>query len=86
MANELELSLMNLHSPLVQNLSKAERLAIDELKNNKEIIIKSADKGSAVVTMNTLDYIQDLNVTFSAVKGMGLMQIQLDSCLASMKR
>ena len=34
-------------------------MAIEELKNNKEIIIKPADKGSAVVVKNTGDYIKE---------------------------
>ena len=56
MANELDLSLLKVHSPPVQNLTKDERLAMEELKNNTEIVIKPADKGSAVVVMNRSDY------------------------------
>ena len=51
MANELELSLLKVNAPAIQNISKAERQAMEELKNNKEIIIKPADTGSAVVVM-----------------------------------
>ena len=43
------------------NLSNFEYLAIKTLKNNKEIIIKKADKGSATVIMNKMDYIQEGN-------------------------
>ena len=39
------------------NLSKQERLGLTELANNPEIIIKKADKGSAVVVMQTTDYL-----------------------------
>jgi hypothetical protein len=39
------------------NLSKEERAGLNELKNNVDIIIKKADKGSAIVVMNTKDYI-----------------------------
>ena len=38
------------------NLSKNERCAIETLKNNNDIIISNADKGGAVVIMNTEDY------------------------------
>jgi hypothetical protein len=39
------------------NLSQAERRGLTELEQNNEITIKKADKGSAVVVMNTSDYI-----------------------------
>ena len=38
------------------NLSKAERNALKELKENKDIIIKEADKGGAIVTMRKDQY------------------------------
>ncbi len=41
----------------LQNLTREEHRAIFELKNNPEIVIKKADKGSAIVVMNTIDYI-----------------------------
>ena len=39
------------------NISKAERKAMKELLNDKEIIIKEADKGGCVVIMNTSHYV-----------------------------
>ena len=39
------------------NLSREERAGLNELKNNRELMIKKADKGSAIVVMNTSDYI-----------------------------
>ena len=45
--------------PKITNISKAERLAIKNLTNNNQIIIKPADKGSAVVIMNRKDYITE---------------------------
>ncbi|XP_072050367.1 uncharacterized protein [Amphiura filiformis] len=39
------------------NLSKHERLALESLQKREDIIIKEADKGSAVVVMNKSDYI-----------------------------
>jgi len=41
------------------NLSTDELQAIRKLTDNREIIIKPADKGSAVVVMNKIDYIQE---------------------------
>ncbi|XP_048242459.1 uncharacterized protein LOC125374835 [Haliotis rufescens] len=41
------------------NLTHAKRTAINSLKNNSEIMIKKVDKGSAVVNLNTTDYIQE---------------------------
>ena len=38
------------------NLTKKQRAGIQELTNNPELTIKKADKGSAVVVMNTKDY------------------------------
>ena len=43
------------------NLTKPEKQAIRSLQNNKNIIIKPADKGSATVIMNKKDYIDEAN-------------------------
>ena len=43
----------------VSNLSPAERLALKDLRNNKDIIIRIADKGAAVVIQNRLDYLKE---------------------------
>lgn len=43
--------------PKFHNLPKAEKLAISELLENTDILIKPADKGAGVVVMNTKDYI-----------------------------
>ena len=42
-----------------ENISLEEKLAITSLKNNSEIVIKPADKGSAVVVMNRCDYLAE---------------------------
>ena len=41
------------------NLTPSERMALKELKNNENIIIKPADKGSAVVIMDRMDYLKE---------------------------
>ena len=41
------------------NLKKEEYSGLKELQDNKEIVIKKADKGSAVVVMNRKDYIRE---------------------------
>ncbi len=44
-----------------KNLSRPEQAALDTLSNNDSIIIKPADKGSAVVVINKSDYITEAN-------------------------
>jgi len=46
-------------APSNQNLSLAEKSAINSLKDNPDIVIKAADKGSAVVIQNRTDYIKE---------------------------
>ena len=41
------------------NLTKKEIRAISDLKKNPDIIIKKADKGSSIVVMNKVDYINE---------------------------
>ena len=41
------------------NLTKQERIGLNALKDNPDIVIKKADKGSAVVIMNTTDYLRE---------------------------
>ncbi len=45
--------------PRVQNLTEEEREIFQKLNDNKTIQIKKADKGSAVVLMDTTDYIKE---------------------------
>ena len=42
-----------------KNLTKEEYKAIRSLKNNKDIVIKPADKGSAIVILDKLSYINE---------------------------
>jgi peptide-methionine (R)-S-oxide reductase len=46
-------------APKVHNLTPPETQALTELKANKDIVIKPADKGSAVVIQNKIDYIAE---------------------------
>ena len=41
------------------NLNKSQYRAISELRNNRDIIIKKADKGSNIVIMNRCDYVKE---------------------------
>jgi hypothetical protein len=50
------------------NLSKQERNAFDSLKLRDDIVIKKADKGSAVVVMDKAEYIEQANEHLSDTK------------------
>ena len=45
----------------LSNLSKFEMEALQQLKHNNQIVIKSADKGSSVVIMDRIDYVWEGN-------------------------
>ena len=47
------------HSSPNKNLSKQEWIGLKELSSNPEIVIKKADKGSAIVVMQTTDYLRE---------------------------
>ena len=47
--------------PTHNNLTPAEKGAIQELKERDDIVIKPADKGSAVVLMDKVDYLEEAN-------------------------
>ena len=58
--NELQFNTRPTYKPPhKQNLSAEELGALKELINNTQIIIKPADKGSAVVIMNRADYLTE---------------------------
>jgi len=44
---------------IFSNLSKEEKQALNDLKNDKTIVIKSADKGSAVIVWDRDDYCKE---------------------------
>jgi len=58
-SNEHSLNGYTPHSPVGHNLSVQEKEALTILKNNTNIVIKKADKGSAVVIQNRIDYINE---------------------------
>ena len=59
--SSLEEKLMKVEVPKdkFNNLTNSERKALYDLKNDKSIVIKSADKGSAVVVWDREDYIKE---------------------------
>ncbi|XP_071139779.1 uncharacterized protein [Mytilus edulis] len=52
----------------VRNISKSESQAMINLKDRDKIVIKQADKGSAVVVINKADYIEEGNRQLSNAK------------------
>ncbi len=59
--NEFELGKYQPRAPKRSNLSREEQRAIRELQLNPHIVIKPADKGSAVVILSIDDYIEEAN-------------------------
>ena len=57
--NEMDLLKHSIPSSKGHNLSKDDVLAMRTLKGNPNIVIKPADKGGAMVVLNTLDYINE---------------------------
>ena len=59
--NSLEAKLTKIEIPKdkYNNLTSKERQALYDLKNDKSIVIKSADKGSAVVVWDRENYIKE---------------------------
>ena len=47
------------HKRPIPNLSKDQWKGLLNLRNNPHIVIKKADKGSAIVIMNTIDYLRE---------------------------
>ena len=53
----LETTSLNLKQTRQDNLTRNERLALNNLSKRTDIVINKADKGSTVVIINTADYI-----------------------------
>jgi hypothetical protein len=47
--------------PIHNNITSAEKGAIQELKERDDIVIKQTDKGSAVVVIDNVDYLEEAN-------------------------
>ena len=56
---DIVIEISNTHRFQHDNLNKRERAALKRLSNNRDIIIKPADKGGATVIVNTKDYITE---------------------------
>ncbi|VDI49275.1 Hypothetical predicted protein, partial [Mytilus galloprovincialis] len=54
---KIELGRIHLHKSK-DNLTKSERMALQSLKQNKEIVIKKADKNSSTVILDKKNYIE----------------------------
>ena len=50
---------VDVHVPKTDNLTQAERSALMDIQERDDIIIKPADKGSAVVVMDKTTYLQE---------------------------
>ena len=50
---------MKLDQKSHDNINCKERAAIQSIKRNKNVIIKAADKGGAIVILNRYDYIKE---------------------------
>ncbi|KAJ1114822.1 hypothetical protein NDU88_003053, partial [Pleurodeles waltl] len=59
--NKLEKKIDEGKSHISFNISKNERLALKNLSDNRDIVIKEADKGGNIVILNRLDYINEIN-------------------------
>ena len=56
---QLESMFCSIEQDLQKNLTKEEYKAVRSLRNNKNIIIKPVDKGSAIFTLDKLSYIYE---------------------------
>ena len=54
---------VDVHVPKTDNLTQAERSALRNIQEKDDIIIKPADKGSAVVVMDKTTYLQKAETT-----------------------
>ena len=63
-----DLSDLDIDISVDQNLTREERNALKELRDNDNIIIKKADKGSSIVVMNKDDYVKEAERQLSDTK------------------
>jgi hypothetical protein len=61
----------NIEEPPKSNLSKEERAALKNLRNDENLVILKADKGGATVLMNLNDYNKKMNEHLTRVAAIG---------------
>ena len=61
--NEIQLNHSRLMNPTKQNITVRKQASIKSLQLDTTITIKPADKGGAVVVMDTCDYIKEVRKT-----------------------
>ncbi|KAL2080587.1 hypothetical protein ACEWY4_024380 [Coilia grayii] len=57
--NDIDKMIKSTNRKIKHNIGILERKALNELKENTDIIIKSADKGGGIVVQNTKDYVTE---------------------------
>ena len=72
--------------PCVQNLSKEEKEILHQLKTNKAIELRTVDKGSAVVIMDTTDYIKEAERQLTQTSMSELVKISLPNILKKIEK
>ena len=65
---------LNLNKSVELNITKEERKELLQLKNNSNLVIKSADKGNAVVLMDRKQYVFEANRQLSDTKYYKLLE------------
>ena len=72
-----EFQKLKLRNPPKTNLTQEEKQRLNLLQNNQHIVVKPADKGSAIVIMNRTDYITEATRQLSDTKFYTKTQVDL---------
>ena len=72
-----EFQKLKLRNPPKSNLTREEKQRLNLLQNNQHIVVKPADKGSAIVIMNRTDYITEATRQLSDTKFYTKTQVDL---------
>ena len=72
-----EFQKLKLRNPPKTNLTPEEKQRLNLLQNNQHIVVKPADKGSAIVIMNRTDYITEATRQLSDTKFYTKTQVDL---------
>ena len=73
-----EFQKLKLRNPPKTNLTQEEKQRLNLLQNNQHIVVKPADKGSAIVIMNRTDYITEATRQLSDTKFYTKTQVDLN--------